>query len=181
MAYQLEQATRAAQVEIGEIQIEWVYTQDKLFMVDFSTETKNLKEHTKKNENIISSGYARGEVFILKKCRYLEDLSISPSTSLKTIPDAKDMGSLFENILEQLKKRSDKPILVTPRPYAALASLIPYVKGFVFEYASLLCHLSILLREKRIPAIKGAEIYRSLIDEQRIIIDTTLEDPLCVI
>jgi phosphoenolpyruvate-protein kinase (PTS system EI component) len=40
-----------------------------------------------------------------------------------------------------------------------LAALIPYVGGFVFEQASMLCHLAILLRESQVPAVASPTLY----------------------
>jgi hypothetical protein len=181
MARQLELSTRIAQTEIGHIQIEWVYDQGRLFPVDFSAVTQVPTKSEKENECVISSGFAYGEAFIIKNNTDLERLSIAPAMSLTEIPDAKDMGYIFERFIEQLEKCDQKPILLSPRPYAALASLIPYVKGFVFEHASLLCHLAILLREKRIPAVNAAEMYNTMLNHQQILIDTKAKMPLSII
>ncbi len=44
--------------------------------------------------------------------------------------------------------------MIADRPYAILATLIPHVAGFVFHRgAARFCHLAILLREHRVPAV----------------------------
>ncbi|ONI89733.1 hypothetical protein ALI22I_14675 [Saccharothrix sp. ALI-22-I] len=54
----------------------------------------------------------------------------------------------------QVTAHAEPPVVVVDRPFAILAVLIGSVAGFVFRGpASMLCHLSIVLREHGVPAV----------------------------
>ncbi|HLF26414.1 MAG TPA: PEP/pyruvate-binding domain-containing protein [Anaerolineae bacterium] len=87
-----------------------------------------------------------------------------------SVLDYKDgMNSL--RLLQQARQRirswkaqGDKVLLYLPRPYLIFAPLSEEVDGFLFQQASLLCHLSIILREKGIPALSFQGESRSFED-----------------
>jgi hypothetical protein len=62
------------------------------------------------------------------------------------------MQRMRRRISEQ-KAQGEKVLLYLEKPYLFFAPLADLVDGFIFGQASLLCHLSIILREKGIPAI----------------------------
>ena len=74
----------------------------------------------------------------------------------------------------EIRAHAGPVIVVSPRPYAALAPLLPYAAGFVFEQASTLCHLAILLREHGVPAIESEALYRQALKfrTQRLTLDS---------
>jgi phosphoenolpyruvate-protein kinase (PTS system EI component) len=86
-------------------------------------------------------------------------LSIAPSVSLTDVPDASEMGPVFESLLYRIGSYQAPPIIVSRRPLAALAPILPFVSGFVFERAAILSHLSILIRERGLPAVQSPEIH----------------------
>ena len=151
--------SREAREKIGPIQIEWVLENGNLYALDFSpvNNTNVFDQHS--SESILSQGFHQAFSFILDADEMLEHLSIAPAVSLTEVPEANDLGEIFQSIVKTLEGYDTKPIIVTQRPYAVLAALLPYVGGFIFEAGSALCHLAILLREHRIPAIQGSEIY----------------------
>ena len=114
------------------------------------------------NTSVMSPGFARGNVFIVESSEALENYSIAPSMSLTDIPDASVYGDLFTSLIDDMQSLSQRPILFSKRPYAALASLLPYVSGFVFEKGSLLCHLGVLLREKQLPAVCDEQLFHQM-------------------
>jgi len=49
--------------------------------------------------------------------------------------------------------KGERYIILCERPDSRLVTLLPYAKGFVFEKGGLLCHLALLLREAKVPAV----------------------------
>ena len=63
-------------------------------------------------------------------------------------------GDHIAELHAQVLTTGQRPVVVVDRPFAILAVLIGSVAGFVFRrQASMLCHLSILLREHGVPAV----------------------------
>jgi hypothetical protein len=153
-------ATLEAQGEIGPIRIEWVAGKQGLLAVDFSDAGLGQAQPTSSDE-IVSHGYARAPLLKVEASDALTSASVAASVSLHQIPDSRDMGDWFGVLMRQVAAANAPPIVVVDRPYAALAALIPYVSGFVFESASVLCHLAILLREHGLPAVQSAAAYRA--------------------
>jgi hypothetical protein len=156
----LARATRAAQGEIGPIRIEWVSAPQGLMPVDFSNAAAALGQRPPdlKGETV-AHGYARAPLLQIGGDDRLRRISVAASVSLNDIPEADQMGSWFEEYVRAAKAAAAPPIVVVDRPYAALAALIPHVSGFVFESASVLCHLAILLRENARPALQSPALF----------------------
>lgn len=153
----LHAATVSAQSELGRIRIEWVATGSSLFPVDFSEiEGNGLLP---RDGDVISHGFCQGPVVVLDADTTLEALSIAPSVSLTSIPDAEQLGVAFGAVLDRVTGAGQKPVVVIDRPYAVLAALLPHVSGFVFERSSMLCHLAILIREQGLPAMQSPELH----------------------
>ena len=109
--------------------------------------------------------------------RNLEELSISATVSINSIPTSQSLGAELEELERQLRAHDGQAIVVSPRPYAALAALLPFARGFVFEQASMLCHLSILLREHGVPAVESEALYRQGLAGQRITFSQSARAP----
>ena len=166
-------ATKAAQSFFGPVRIEWVADEVNIYAIDYSlvlpASTIQLAA------GVISNGYGDGNTLIIGRNPDLETISIAASVSLSSIPSVDEMGEIFEGILTRITRSGAKPIIVVDKPYAALAAVLPHVAGFIFETASLLCHLSILIREHGLPAIAGSEVFASAQSSQRIVINTKAE------
>jgi len=156
---QLHRATLSAQAEIGSIRIEWVAGAHGLLAVDFSDTGPEAARPTAQSD-IVSHGYARAPLMHVAPDAALTAISVAASVSLNAIPEADEMGAWFGDLMVRVKAAGEPPIVVVDRPYAALAALIPHVAGFVFENASVLCHLAILLRERGLPAVQSPAHYR---------------------
>ncbi len=165
--------TRAAQDVFGSIQLEWVLYRSRLMLIDFSPVRSAFELLTEGGLRTISPGYAEGECIVVEADRRLQEVSVSARISIGEIPDSESLGPAVAQLVARLRGMAHKPIVVSPRPYAALAAVLPYVKGFVFEQASMLCHLSILLREHGLPAVESAQIYRDAHHSSRIAINAT--------
>jgi rifampicin phosphotransferase len=165
---QLLAVTRQAQDEFGPIQLEWVVQRGDLLLIDFSPVRAALSASGGDEWRTISPGYAEGACIRVAANRGLHEVSVSARVSIDSIPDAETLGPAIADLVARLKGLKDKPVVASPRPYAALAAVLPYVKGFVFEQASMLCHLSILLREHGVPAVESPELYRTALESSRV-------------
>ena len=164
----LHRATHEATRAFGTIQLEWVRCGQRLHLIDFSPLAASLARSDTAGMRVISPGFADGVPVVVGTDRHLEEISISATVSINAIPSAESLGTTLQQLERQLQAHHGQAIVVSPRPYAALAALLPHARGFVFEQASLLCHLSILLREHGVPAVESAELYRVGVAGQRI-------------
>ncbi|PMK67061.1 hypothetical protein BCT93_22730 [Vibrio lentus] len=167
----LHDVTTCALEKLGDIQIEWVFSNGQFYALDYSSVGENPMVLTD-NTSVMSPGFARGNVFVVESSEALENYSIAPSMSLTDIPDASVYGDLFTSLIDDMQSLSKRPILFSKRPYAALASLLPYVSGFVFEKGSLLCHLGVLLREKQLPAVCDEQLFHQMAHGEPFELDT---------
>jgi len=161
---QLHRTTHAAVARFGPVQLEWVTGAGQLRLIDFSP-IKSLHiaqgddGHEEDGRRTISPGFAYGAALVVPADRHLEDISIAATVSISHMPSAESLGPAIVRLAERARAGGGSMIVVAPRPYAALAALIPYVSGFVFEQASMLCHLAILLRESQVPAVASRALY----------------------
>ncbi|RMR52679.1 Pyruvate phosphate dikinase PEP/pyruvate binding subunit [Pseudomonas syringae pv. actinidiae] len=167
-ALQLHSITHAAGELLGSVQLEWVRAGQQLHLIDFSPLSTFVQVEDSTEIRLISPGYADGPVVVVTAGRQLEELSISATVSINSIPTSSSLGAELEELERQLRAHDGQAIVVSPRPYAALAALLPFARGFVFEQASMLCHLSILLREHGIPAVESEALYQQGLAGQRI-------------
>ncbi|KKB61361.1 phosphoenolpyruvate synthase [Robbsia andropogonis] len=169
----LHRVTHEAVRTFGPIQLEWVRAGGRLHLIDFSPLATSITVGDDDNLRAISPGFADGLPVVVGSDRNLEELSISATVSINAIPSAESLGPALERLERQLREHRGQAIVVSPRPYAALAALLPYARGFVFEQASMLCHLSILLREHGIPAVESPELYRLGLSGERVTFSST--------
>ena len=59
-------------------------------------------------------------------------------------------------------------IVVCEYPNEKLAVILDKAKGFIFERGSLLCHFSIILRERHIPAVVYPKALERIKDSQMV-------------
>jgi phosphohistidine swiveling domain-containing protein len=172
-------ATRQAQVEFGRVQLEWVSDGDQLYIIDYSLLDAIGTPPQEDGTRIISAGYATGLPVVVDASRDIEQLSIAACVSLTDIPSPTALGALIAQIYDRIRTHEGPVIVVSPRPYAALAPLIPFAAGFVFEQASTLCHLAILLREHGVPAIESLPLYQQALaaKNQRLTLDSSALAP----
>lgn len=129
---------------------------EKAYFIDLSTEVSSdgikFEKNVTKNK-IIVPGNFEGQVLQIDKSDIMERLSVSPGVSVNEINYTLAENPDLKNLLEKIKGMDKKTIIVVDKPYAVLSFLFDYVEGFVFRKGSLLCHLSIMLREYKIPSI----------------------------
>ena len=153
--------------------IEWSICDEKAYFIDLSTEVSSdgikFEKNVTKNK-IIVPGNFEGQVLQIDKSDIMERLSVSPGVSVNEINYTLAENPDLKNLLEKIKGMDKKPIIVVDKPYAVLSFLFDYVEGFVFRKGSLLCHLSIMLREYKIPSIICKDIDNVIKENKQILV-----------
>lgn len=144
--------TRALSQELPGVQLEWVLEAGIPYFVDFSREQGDIAYNEQVGTVMIAPGVARGPVFRLDDDQMLSRLSIGPAVSVDKHKDVREHQGL-QSLANDVAACAPKPIILVRRPYVILSVLFEHVAGFVFTEGSLLCHLSILLREAHLPAV----------------------------
>ena len=103
----------------------------------------------------------------LKDTEALKKMSLSPGVSVHDINDKLIKNPQLNQMIKEIKKFAEKPIVFVEKPYAILSLLFDDVAGFVFESGSLLCHLSILIREAKIPSVVCKEEFKDIAKRSR--------------
>lgn len=133
-------------------QVEWVIDNENPFFVDFSAEHNLLDSVSDFGNLVISSGIAQGPLLTIDEDDTLYRLSVGAAISVTGYHEVTKHDKL-KGILNMVSESSQKPIVYVKKPYVILSTLFENVAGFIFEEGSLLCHLAILLREAKIPAV----------------------------
>lgn len=152
----IDRVTRQLVDRHGDAVVEWVLRAGRPVLVDYSLIDPDSDSGLPADyRTVISSGSCRGPALVIPSSatHLLTEDSVAPVVSVGArLPHPSQTAV---NSMHQIITRlSRPPVIFVDRPYAVLASLIPYVAGFVFtQPAARLCHLAILLRENGIPAI----------------------------
>ncbi|MFD8249684.1 PEP/pyruvate-binding domain-containing protein [Nocardia sp. NPDC059691] len=103
---------------------------------------------------MIAEGRCVGRVLRVTDHEALQRLSVAPAVSVSGGVDVSGHRAVADLVARarEIRATGEQAIVSAPHPYAILAALIDHVDGFLFDSASLLCHLAIILRENRIPA-----------------------------
>lgn len=145
--------TQLMNKQMGKIQLEWVLDQGIPYFVDFSREEDEVLYNNNSESVVMAKGVASGPVFCLSENEdMLYRLSIGPAVSVDKTQEVFEHDGL-QKIIHEISSLPQKPIIYVQRPYAVLSTLFEHVAGFVFFEGSLLCHLAILLRESKLPAV----------------------------
>lgn len=141
----------------GDAVVEWVFRAGRPVLVDYSLVDPGSTTALPVGLGaVVSSGSCRGPALVIPSSAtgMLAQDSVAPVVSVGALlphPTETTVNDVYE-VITNLE--GPPPVVVVDRPYAVLATLIPYVAGFVFtQPAARLCHLAILLRENSIPAI----------------------------
>lgn len=151
--------------------IEWWLCDGEVFAADISL-YKLSKEIDIADKDRISKGVIDGYAFKLDETIW-EEISLwsyGQAISVDSYHQELDMQAYMQEIRGQIKKQKEKGnvILCAKSPLLSLAPLLDLVDGCVFQEASLLCHMAIMLREKGIPAVVMYEGYRNIESGQAI-------------
>lgn len=153
--------------------IEWWVCDRRLFATDYSIEKRDENEKESTDIRRISSGDIVGNVFcpdaqILSELEYLSyGCSISADEYDERVNELEVINRMYR-IIDEYKKNNQRCILAIPRPLLGLSPVLDKVDGVILESASRLCHLSVIIREKKIPAIEIGEEFAKLEDRQYV-------------
>ncbi|TDV44189.1 PEP/pyruvate-binding domain-containing protein [Actinophytocola oryzae] len=152
----IDRVTRHLADRHGDAVVEWVLRAGRPVLVDYSlVDTVPTAMLPASQASVISSGACRGPALVIpaSATEMLTRDSVAPVVSVGArLPHPADTA--VNDLYETITQLAEPPVVVVDRPYAVLATLIPYVAGFVFtQPAARLCHLAILLRENHTPAV----------------------------
>ncbi|MEV1023012.1 PEP/pyruvate-binding domain-containing protein [Streptomyces sp. NPDC050264] len=134
----------------GDATVEWVFADGAPYFVDYSLLAGDLLSGER--GTLVSAGSARGPLLSLADDELLGRLSVGPAVSVDRSKDVTEHTEITR-LLEKIQAMPAPPVVRVGRPYAVLSVLIGAVAGFVFDEGSVLCHLAILLREAKVPAL----------------------------
>jgi hypothetical protein len=166
------QFSKVVYSSIGNAKIEWALCKGIPYFIDFSVEDKNTIYYydSKNAAKVIYPGSIVASVLNLDGAALMERLSVSPGISVNKTEESIKLNDELLKLIEEVKALKEKPIIFVDKPYAVLSVLIEHVAGFVFEKGSLLCHLSILLRENKIPSAIVNETKKRFHDFDRVML-----------
>lgn len=147
--------TRALNSMYSNTKLEWVIKAGEPYFIDFSKEKNNLdySGYGENNIRVIYQGVAVGPIYRLREDDIFLRLSISPGVSVTKTNMVVKSNTDLTKLIDKIKAMDRKPIILCSKPYAILSFLLEHVEGFIFTEGSILCHLSILIREAKIPAV----------------------------
>ncbi|MGH3855743.1 MAG: PEP/pyruvate-binding domain-containing protein [Pseudonocardiaceae bacterium] len=145
--------TRLFAARCGPAVVEWSLRGDLAIPVDYSR-TGNVENIAAKG-TVISEGTCEGPALLIDSGGVTDLIKASeePIVSVgQPLPPPTE--GYVSQLVQRISTYSQPPVVITDRPYAILATLIPHVTGFVFHRgAARFCHLAILLREHHVPAV----------------------------
>ncbi|WP_040801823.1 PEP/pyruvate-binding domain-containing protein [Nocardia higoensis] len=139
-----------------DVVIEWTIAGGRPHAIDFSRLGEAVQAWSPdQRAGALSRGSCVGPAVVIddRQAEALAAASIAPIISVSD-PIPADAHRHISDLHARILAAPAPPVVVVEHPYAILAVLIGSVAGFVFSSeASLLCHLMILLREHRVPAV----------------------------
>lgn len=152
----IDRVTRQLVDRYGGAVVEWVLRAGRPVLVDYSLiDPGSASMLPVDHGTVISSGSCRGPALVIPSsaAQVLTEDSVAPVVSVGArLPHPSHTA--LNDVHEVITQLGRPPVVFVDRPYAVLATLIPYVAGFVFtQPAARLCHLAILLRENGTPGI----------------------------
>ncbi|KYH33969.1 phosphoenolpyruvate synthase [Clostridium tepidiprofundi DSM 19306] len=160
--------------------VEWWIWNGSCFLVDMSKanfvkgEYNNIQVASPVRHGSIEGHAVLASSLPLENIEYLSHgFSVSVSEVEDDFNQVKEIDETM-NMLNELKEKYGNLILVADRPYLVYSSFFHKLSGFVFKNGSILCHLSILCREKGCPAIIGLdETYNMIKTGDKLILSNT--------
>lgn len=150
----IAQKTRMFTKQFGTCSVEWWIWDKIAYAADMSILKKDIDT---KAGRIISTGEAKGILRTFPKLNeeIMENMNMFSAVSVSNAEfdiEKVDTFSMLDKIVKGWKEKGDV-ILYSSLPYIYLTPFVKSIDGFVFENASSLCHLSLIIREAGIPAI----------------------------
>ena len=155
--------------------IEWWICDGEVYATDCSIEfgSINKLDYCEKGEEkkyCLSKGNVKGSLFIFtdEMIQKLDNFSYSTAVSVTDFDQSINDIDIIKEIsdkIKALKEKYGKVILATEWPCLSICPFLNIADGIVFKYASMLCHLSVIIREKGIPCVCIGEDYYNLKNE----------------
>jgi rifampicin phosphotransferase len=137
----------------GPAVVEWALRGGLAIPVDYSRTGDG--DNVAAKGAVISEGTCEGHALLIDSGGVADLIKASekPIVSVGQ-PLPQPTEGCVSRLVQRISTYSQPPVVIADRPYAILATLIPHVAGFVFHQgAARFCHLAILLREHRVPAV----------------------------
>lgn len=147
---------------------EWYINKGILYGKDISLETENFK-YNKEIKNVISMGKVSGLAYVIEDLSVLDLISNKYDLSLYAHDSIEYQVYNDENVMKLINdlKSLNKPIIFAQRPTNGILPLSEYIGGCVFKYGSILSHIGICMREKKIPScIIEESIFETVISKK---------------
>lgn len=146
--------------------VEWILNKNGVYLFDITVENDRLLPQYG-GGTLISAGTCCGNAKVLKNIAvfddYIDKVSIRMGYQLLQM----EADDRIQKIKDSLSiKEGD--IVVCEYPNEKLAVILDKAKGFIFERGSLLCHFSIILRERHIPAVVYPNALEKIKDDQKV-------------
>ncbi len=155
---QILEITTTLNSEYEGVVVEWVLTSRGVLVYDMSDDKSVINDNYQRIQGyrVISSGTLSGNIVELDEILFSK-LVMQNKTLVSVVPSIKEMENVENNpVLNELKiqiSSVSNPILLAPYPDISLLPLLNNVSGFIFKSGSVLGHLGIHLRERKVPAI----------------------------
>ena len=155
--------------------IEWWICDNKLFATDISLDLSYINVIKGNDEcKYLSQGSIEGIAIFLSdtQIQQMGDIAYGQGISVDYYDDSIENFKFYESIKRKLTecKSCGKIVLCVKRPMIGIVPFLDCVDGLIFEEASVLCHLSVVLREKGIPALAIGEKYNDIKEGQYLLI-----------
>ena len=150
---EIARVTRIVSQALGEVRLEWCLDAGTVFVKDLSLESKALS--TPIEGAVLSPGAASGRAVRIEDLREFHEVAHRYQISVVSNGQRQDRASQAVPVarLRALAEQHGPIVVVAEYPALGLIPTIPYVRGFVFQRGTLLCHLAIALREAGVPAV----------------------------
>jgi hypothetical protein len=152
--------------------LEWWYCENELIVTDISL-TDYDTAIPKDFGTVISPGLIYGKVLQIENSSVGDTAELSYSNAISVQGFDKSLKGItviskWIDKIRELKKNGERVIIKTEQPILALAPILLEADGVIFREASLLCHLSIILRENAIPAAIVGDTYENISEGEEI-------------
>lgn len=157
--------------------IEWWICDNELYATDISLNESILNSMEDESQSYyVSQGDIEGYAVFLNEddIDVLGKIAYGNAISVDCIDDSVNRLGIYKELRKKLSDMKEKGnvILCVKRPIIGIAPILDLVDGVVFEEASILCHLSVMLREKGIPAISVMKQFHNIKNGEFIVIDS---------
>ncbi|BDC94585.1 PEP/pyruvate-binding domain-containing protein [Treponema bryantii] len=171
---QIATKTRSLYKDSQKGSIEWWVCNNEVYAADISLEKDDMSylDCSESESMIISEGIIDGSLYVIPESIVEEINNYSFGVGISV--DFIDSDIMNENIYKSLQTtiadiaKSQPVIIAIKKPYLGIAPILKNVSGVIFEDASMLCHLSVMLREKNIPAVAVGKSFSKLKSNEKI-------------